>query len=109
MHLETFVTIGTPWTIPAINVLFFAMKQRSQRPKRLAQSQLLKDTSFVAVVVDADAVMVVVAVGVTIQILGESWVPIRVILLLLVQIHLRVMESKSKMEVDDELQVVQME
>jgi hypothetical protein len=74
------------------------MKQRSQRPKRLAQSQLLKDAGLVVVVVDVDAVMVVVAVGVTVQILGESGVPIRVILLLPVQIHLQVMESKSKME-----------
>ncbi len=87
-----------PQTIPAINVLFHAMKQRSQRPKRLAQSQLLKDAGLVVVVVDVDAVMVVVAVGVTVQILGESGVPIRVILLLPVQIHLQVMESKSKME-----------
>jgi hypothetical protein len=46
----------------------------------------------------ADAVMVMVIVGVTVQILRESGVPIRVILLLLVKIHLRVMESKSKMK-----------
>jgi hypothetical protein len=39
-----------------------------------------------------------VAMGVTIPILGESGVPIKVILLLLVQIHCRVMELISKME-----------
>jgi hypothetical protein len=58
MHLETFVTIVVPRTIPAINVLFHAMKQRSQRPNRLAQSQLLKNADLVVMVVDADAVMV---------------------------------------------------
>ncbi len=68
MHLETFVTIVAPRTIPAINVLFHVMKQRSQRPKRLAQSQLLKDTGLLVVVVDADAVMVLVVMGVTVQI-----------------------------------------
>jgi hypothetical protein len=98
MHLEMFVTIVAPQTIPLINVLFCAMKQRSQRPKRLAQSQLLKDRGLVVMVMNTDAVMVVVAVGATVQILGESGVPIRVILLLPVQIHLWVMESKSKME-----------
>ncbi len=36
--------------------------------------------------------------GLTVQILEESGVPIRVILLLPVQIHLRVMESKSEIE-----------
>jgi hypothetical protein len=87
-----------PRTIPVINVLFHAMKQKSQRPKRLAQSQLLKDAGLVVVVLDADVVMFVVAVGVTVQILGERGVPIRVILLLPVQMHLWVMESKSKME-----------
>jgi hypothetical protein len=74
------------------------MKQRSQKPKRLAQSQLLNDTGLVVVVMDVDAVMVVVAVGVTVQILGESGVPIGVVLLLPVQIHLWVMELKSEME-----------
>jgi hypothetical protein len=98
MHLETFVTIVAPQTIPVINVLFHAMKLRSQRPKRLAQSQLLKDAVLVVVVVDADVVMVVLAIGVTVPILGESGVPIRVILLLPVQIHLQMMDSKSKME-----------
>jgi hypothetical protein len=98
MHLEAFVTIVAPRTIPAISVLFHAMKQRSQRPKRIEQSQLLKDPGLVVMVVEAGAVMVVVAVGVTVQILGESGVPIRVILLLPVQIHLWVMESKSKMK-----------
>jgi hypothetical protein len=68
---------------------------RSQRPKRRAQSQLLKDAVLVVVVVDADAVMVVVAVGVTVPMLGESGVPIKVILLLPVQIHLWVMESSK--------------
>jgi hypothetical protein len=98
MHLETFVTIVVPRTIPAINVLFNAMKRRSHRPKRLAQSQLLNDAGLVVVVVDTDVVMIVVAMGVTVQILEESGVPIRVILLLPVQIHLWVKESKSKME-----------
>ena len=98
MHLETFVIIVAPQTIPAINVLFHAMKQRSQRPKRLAQSQLLKDVGLVVVAMDMDAVMVMVAVGETVQIFGESGVPRRVILLLPVQIHLWVMELKSKME-----------
>ncbi len=99
MHsLETFVAIVAPWTIPAINVLFHMMKQRSQKPKRLAQSQLLKDAGLMVVVMDADVVMVVVAVGATIQKLGDSGVPIRVILLLPVQIHLWVMESNSEME-----------
>ncbi len=88
MHLETFVTIVAPKTIPAINVLFHAMKQRSQRQKRLVQIQLLKDTGLVIVVVNADTVMVVVAVRVTVQIHGESGVPIKVILILPVQIHL---------------------
>ncbi len=109
MHLETFFTIVAPRTIPAINILFHAMEQRSQRPKRLAKSQLLKDTGLVVVIVDVDVVMVLVAMGVTGQILGESGVPIRVILLLLVQRHLWVMELKSKWKVDDELQVVWME
>jgi hypothetical protein len=98
MHLEMFIIIMALRTIPVINVLFHAMKLRSQRPKRLAQSQLLKDVVLVVVVMDADMVMVMVAVGVTVPILRESGVPIRVILLLLVQIHLWVMESKSKME-----------
>ena len=88
MHLETFVIIVVPRTIPAINVLFHAMKLRSQRPKRLVQSQLLKDAVLVVVVVDVDVVMVEVAVGVTVPILGESGVLIKVILLLPVQIHL---------------------
>jgi hypothetical protein len=74
------------------------MKLRSQRPKRCAQSQLLKDAVLVVVVVDADAVMVVVAVVMTVPILGESGVPIKVILPLPVQIHLWVMESKREME-----------
>jgi hypothetical protein len=97
MHLETFVIIVAPLTIPAINVLFHAMKLRSQRPKWRVLSQLLRVAVLVVVVVDADPVMVVVAVGGTLPILGESGVPIKVILLLPVQIHLRVMESKSKM------------
>jgi hypothetical protein len=93
-----FVTTVAPQTIPAINVLFHAMKQRSQRQKRLVQIELLKDAGLVIMVVDTDTVMVVVAVGVTVQIHGESGVPIKVILLLPVQIHLWVKESKSKME-----------
>jgi hypothetical protein len=98
MHLKMLVTIVAHRTIPAINVLFHAMNQRSQRPKRFAQSQLLKGAGLVVVAVDADVVMVVVAIGVTVQIFGESEVPIREILLLPVQIHLQVMELKSKME-----------
>ncbi len=70
MHLKTFVTIVAPWTIPAINVLFHAIKQRSQKPKRLVQSQLLKDAGLGVVIMEADVVMVVVAEGVTVQILG---------------------------------------
>jgi hypothetical protein len=69
-------------------------------------SQLLKGAGLVVVVMDADPVMVMVAVGVTVQILWESGVPIRVILLLPVQIHLWVMESKKEMKVDDKLQAV---
>jgi hypothetical protein len=42
--------------------------------------------------------MVEVAVGVTVPILGENGVPTKVILLLPVLIHLRVMVSKSDME-----------
>ncbi len=61
------------------------------------------------VVVDADVVMAVVAMGMAVQILGESGVPIREILLLPVQIHLRVMSQKAKWKMDDELQVVRME
>ncbi len=87
-----------PGSIPAIHVLFHAIKLRSQRPMRRAQSQLLMDAVLVVVVIDVDAVMVVVAVGVTLPILWEGGVPIKVILLLPVQIHLWVMESKSKME-----------
>jgi hypothetical protein len=98
MHFETFVIIVAPRTIPAINVFFHTMKLGSQRPKRCVLSQLLKDVVLVVVVVDVDAVMVVVSMGVTILILGESKVPIKVILLLSVQIHLWVMELKSKME-----------
>ncbi len=74
MLLEMFVIIVAPQTIPAINVLFHMMKLRSQRPKRRAQSQLLKDAVLVVVVMNADAVMVVVAIRVTIPILGESGV-----------------------------------
>ncbi len=72
-----FVTIVAPQTIQAINVLFHAMKQRSQRPKRLVQSQLLIDTGLVVVVMDVDVVMVMVAMEVTVQILRERGVPIR--------------------------------
>ena len=81
------VTIADPLTIPVINVLFHVMKQRSQRPKRHAQN-LMSDAVLVVMVVDVDVVMVEVAVGVTITLLGENGVPIKVILLLPVQIHL---------------------
>ncbi len=96
--METFAIIVVPWTIPAINVFFHAMKLRPQRPKRRVQSQLLEDMILVVVVMIMDTVMVVMAMGVTVSILGESGVPIKVILLLPVQIHLWVVESKSKME-----------
>jgi hypothetical protein len=98
MHLERFVIIVAPWTMQAINVLFHTIKLRSQRPKRCMQSQLLKDMVLVVMVVDANMVMDVVAIGGTVPILVESGVPIKVILLLPVQIHLWVMESKSKMK-----------
>jgi hypothetical protein len=98
MHLDLLVTIAVPPTIPVINVPFHAMKQRSQRPKRCAQSLFLKDAVLVVVVGDADVVMVVVAVGVTVMILGENGVPIKVILLLPIQIHFLIIVSKSKME-----------
>ncbi len=49
-------------------------------------------------VVGVDVVMVEVAVGVTVPILGVNGVPTKVILLLPVLIHLRVMVSKSEME-----------
>jgi hypothetical protein len=91
------VTIADLLAIPVINVLFHAMKQRSQRPKRCAQNLML-DAVLVVMVVDVDAVMVEVAVGVTVPILGENGVPTKVILLLPVLIHLRVMVSKSDME-----------
>jgi hypothetical protein len=62
------------------------------------KSVTLMDAVLVVLVMDVDTMTVVVAVGVTVPILGESGVPIKVILLLPVQIHLWVMESKSKME-----------
>jgi hypothetical protein len=53
---------------------------------------------LVVVVVGVDVVMVEVAVGVTVPILGVNGVPVRVILILPVLIHHRVMVSKSEME-----------
>ena len=97
MQSVLLVTIADLLTIPVINVLFHAMKQRSQRPKRRAQN-LMMDAVLVVVVVDVDVVMVEVAVGVTVPILGVNGVPTKVILLLPVLIHLRVMVLKSVME-----------
>ncbi len=97
MRLDLLVTIADPLTIPVINVLIHVMKQRSLRPKRRAQN-LMMDAVLVVVVVGVNVVMVEVAVGVTVPILGVNGVQTRVILLLPVLIHLRVMVSKSKME-----------
>jgi hypothetical protein len=96
MQSVLLVTIADLLTIPVINVLF-QMKQRLQRPKRRAQN-LMMDAVLVVVVMDVDLVMFEVAVGVTVPILGEYGVPTKVILLLPVLIHLRVMVSKSVME-----------
>ena len=97
MRSDLLVTIADPLTIPVINVLTHAMKQRSLRPKRRAQN-LMMGAVLVVVVVGGDVVMVEVAVGVTVPILGVNGVPTRVILILLVLIHHRVMVSKSEME-----------
>ncbi len=97
MRSDLLVTIVDPLTIPVINVLSHAMKQRSLRPKRRAKN-LMMDVVLVVVVVGVDVVMVKVAVGVTVPILGVNGVPTKVILLLPVLIHLRVMVSKSEME-----------
>ena len=91
MRSVLLVTIADPLTIPDINVLSHAMKQRSLRPKRRAQN-LVMGAVLVVVVVG------VVVVGVTVPILGVNGVPTKVILLLPVLIHLRVMVSKSEME-----------
>ncbi len=97
MWSDLLVTIADPLTIPVINVLSHAMKQRSLRPKRRAQN-LMMGAVLVVVVVGVDVVMVEVAVGVTVPILGVNGVPTKVILLLPVLINLRVMVLKSKME-----------
>ncbi len=97
MQSDLLVTIADPLTIPVINVLSHAMKQRSLRSKRCAQN-LMMGAVLVVVVVGVDVVMVKVAVGVTVPILGVNGVPTKVILLLPVLIHLRVMVSKSRME-----------
>jgi len=86
------VTIADPLTIPVINVLSHAMKQRSLRPKRRAQN-LMMGTVLVVVVVGVDVVMVEVAVGMTVPILGENGVPPKVILLIPVPIHLWVVSK----------------
>ena len=91
--MELSVSIVTPQITLLINALICAMKQRSQRPKKRVPSLLEKDAALVVVVVDRAVVVVVVDVGVTEIILGESGVPPNVRLPLLVQIHLRVMES----------------
>jgi len=95
MRSVLLVTIADPLTIPVINVLCHAMKQRSLRPKRRAQNLMM---GAILVVVGVDVVMVEVAVGVTVPILGVNGVPTKVILLLPVLIHVRVMVSKSEME-----------
>ena len=97
MRSVLLVIIADPLTIPVINVLCHMMKQRSLRPKRRAQN-LMTGAVLVVVVVGMDVVMVEVAVGVTVPILGVNGVPTKVILLLPVLIHLRVMVSKSEME-----------
>ena len=97
MRSDLLVTIADPLTIPVINVLCHAMKQRSLRPKKCAQN-LMMGVVLVVVVVGVDMVMVEVAVGVTVPILGVNGVPTKVILLLPVLIHLLVMVSKSEME-----------
>jgi hypothetical protein len=97
MRSVLLVTIADPLTIPVINVLCHAMKQGSLRPKRRTQN-LMKGVVLVVMVVAVDVVMVEVAVGVTVPILGVNGVPPKVILLIPVQIHLRVMVSKSEME-----------
>jgi hypothetical protein len=97
MQSVLLVTIADPLTIPVINVLCHAMKLGSLRPKRRAQN-LMTGAVLVVVVVGVDVVMVEVAVGVTVPILGVNGVPTKVILLLPVLIHLRVMVSKSEME-----------
>jgi hypothetical protein len=97
MRSDLLVTIADPLTIPVINVLSHVMKQRSLRPKRHAQN-LMMGVVLVVVVVGVDMVMVEEAVGVTVPILGVNGVPTKVILLLPVLIHLRVMVPKSEME-----------
>jgi hypothetical protein len=63
-----------PQTIPAINVLFHAMKQRSQRLRRLVlvPSLLLKGALLVVLVVVIDVVVKVVMGVMTIPILGAN-------------------------------------
>ena len=97
MQSDLLVTIADHLTMPVINVLSHAMKQRSLRPKRRAQN-LMMGAVLVVVVVGVDVVMVEVAVGVTVPILGVNGVPTKVILLLPVLMHLWVMVLKSEME-----------
>ncbi len=92
MQLFLLVIIADPLPIPALNVLFHAMKQGSRRPKRRAQN-LMMNAVLVAVVVDVDVVTVEVAVVVTVPILGGNGVPPKVILLIPVPIHLRVVSK----------------
>jgi len=104
MQLFLLVTIADPLPMPVLNVLFHAMKQGSQRPKRRAQN-LMMDAALVVVVVDVDVVMVEVAMVVAVPILEETGVPPKVILLIPVLNGCR----KSKWFVDDELQVMWLE
>ena len=71
MRSVLIATIADPLTIPVINVICHAMKQRSQRPNRRAQN-LITGAVLVVVVVGVDVVMVEVAMGVTAPILGVN-------------------------------------
>ena len=92
MRSVLLVTIADPLTIPVINVLCHAMKQRSLRPKRRTQN-LMMGMVLVVVVVGVDVVMVEVAVVVTVPILGENGVPPKVILLIPVPIQFRMVSK----------------
>jgi hypothetical protein len=71
MPLLHSVTTADPLNSPVINVLYHAMEQRSQRPRRLVPSLLLKGTILVVVVV-VMAMVVKVVMGVTVPILGAN-------------------------------------
>jgi hypothetical protein len=94
----TFFTIAAHLTITVvINVLFHVMKQKPQRPNWHAPSILLKGMLLVVVVVDADMVVVKVAVRMTVPTLGANG-GLKVVQLLLLQIHLQVMELRKEMD-----------